>query len=59
MNENVLRLILPPNGCNFRKSKNPRSNAESDSSLILPIVILLMAEKADFFLIFALIYILM
>ncbi len=59
MNENILRLILPPNGCDFRKSKNPRTCAESDRSLILPIVVLLMAEKADFFLIFALLYILM
>ncbi len=53
MNENLLRLLLP--------SKNPcRINtADSDREIILPIVILLMAERCDFFLIFALIYILM
>ncbi len=32
---------------------------DSDFSLIFPIVILLMAEKCDFFLVFSLLYILM
>lgn len=56
MNENLLRLLLP--------SKNPcRTNGanctDSDREIILPIVILLMADRSDFFLIFALVYILM
>lgn len=56
MNENLLRLLLP--------SKNPcrpnePSRADSDREIILPLVILLMADGCDFFLVFALIYILM
>ncbi len=53
MNENILRLILP--------SKNPHSvnRTDSDREIILPIVILLLAERCDIFLIFALLYILM
>ncbi len=57
MNPDLLRIILP--------SKNPsgysphQSFSDSDRAIILPIVILLLAEKADFFLIFALLYILL
>ncbi len=56
MNENLLRLLLP--------SKSPcrqdgTSRTDSDREIILPIVILLMADRCDFFLVFALIYILM
>lgn len=56
MNENILRLLLP--------SKNPAQKStaartDSDREIIMPIVLLLMADKCDFFLIFALIYILM
>ncbi len=32
---------------------------DPDSEIVMPLVILLMAEKCDFFMIFALIYILM
>ncbi|MBQ2974092.1 MAG: hypothetical protein IJE19_07040 [Clostridia bacterium] len=56
MNENILRLILPSkNPC--RTAKN--SIGDGDREIILPIVILLLAERCDFFLIFALLYILM
>lgn len=56
MNENILRLLLP--------SKSPcrtdgKTRTDSDREIIMPIVILLLADKCDFFLIFALIYILM
>ncbi len=34
-------------------------SADNDKALILPIIILLMYEKCDFFLIFSLLYILM
>ena len=58
MNENILRLLLPAkNPC--REAHNSISHADSDREIILPIVILLMAEKCDFFLVFALVYILM
>ncbi len=55
MNPDVLRLILPEKsagGCAARRT-------DSDMQIILPIVILLIAEKSDFFLIFALLYILL
>lgn len=58
MNENILRLILPQRCCEFPEHI-PQNRADNDRSLILPIIILLMAEKADFFLVFALLYILM
>ena len=56
MNENLLRLLLPSRspGCSDGMSRQ-----NSDREIILPIVILLMADKCDFFLIFALLYILM
>lgn len=53
MNENLLRLLLPS------KTPHRTDRTDSDGEIILPIVILLMAERCDFFLIFALIYILM
>lgn len=57
MNENLLRLILPAkNPCGPARNN---INSNSDREIILPIVILLMAERCDFFLIFALLYILM
>ncbi|MBQ2846646.1 MAG: hypothetical protein IJE74_00110 [Clostridia bacterium] len=56
MNENLLRLILPVKKAEYRFSQG---RADSDREIILPIVILLMAEKCDFFLIFSLLYILM
>lgn len=58
MNENILRLILPQRCCNSSE-KAMQNTPDNDRSLILPIIILLMAEKADFFLVFALLYILM
>ncbi len=53
MNENLLRLLLP--------SKSPcrTNNTDADREIILPIVILLIADRCDFFLVFALMYILM
>ena len=58
MNENILRLLLPAkNPC--KATQNTISRSDSDREIILPIVILLMAERCDFFLIFALMYILM
>ncbi len=56
MNENLLRLLLPSKS---PSRTNGTSRTDSDREIILPIVILLMAEKCDFFLIFALLYILM
>ena len=58
MNESILRLILPQS-CGDSPKQIRQSSADNDRSLILPIIMLLMAEKADFFLIFALLYILM
>lgn len=57
MNENILKILLPSKNPHI-KEKSGRS-ADSDREIIMPIVILLMAEKCDFFLIFALMYILM
>ena len=58
MNENFLRLLLPAkNPC--KPTQNSISRGDSDREIILPIVVLLMAERCDFFLIFALMYILM
>ncbi len=57
MNPDLLRLILPPkNANNFLPNQ---SGADNDKAIILPIVILLLTEKTDFFLIFALLYILL
>lgn len=56
MNENLLRLILPKRNGEYPTFSDRTDN---DFSLILPIIILLIAEKSDFFLIFALLYILM
>lgn len=54
MNESVLRLLLP-----VKNSRRENYSGDSDREIILPIVILLMADRCDFFLIFALMYILM
>ncbi|MBR5562424.1 MAG: hypothetical protein IKW12_04660 [Clostridia bacterium] len=56
MNENILRLLLPSKS---PTSKNSAVQTDSDREIILPIALLLMADKCDFFLIFALLYILM
>ena len=60
MNNSMLRLILPTaqpdTGC---KNRMYRQSSDPDRAIILPIVILLMAENCDFFMIFALLYILM
>lgn len=56
MNENLLQLILPQRNCRY-PTQDERTN--NDFMLIFPIIILLVAEKSDFFLIFALLYILM
>lgn len=57
MNPDLLRIILPPKNAN---GYLPHQNGtDSDRAIILPIVILLLAERADFFLIFALLYILL
>lgn len=55
MNPDILRLILSSENCRYEKVRH----ADNDRSVILPIIILLMAEKSDFFLIFSLLYILM
>lgn len=55
MNPDILRLILPFENCRYEKPK-PQND---DRSIILPLIVLLMAEKCDFFLIFSLLYILM
>ncbi|MBQ2904596.1 MAG: hypothetical protein IJE48_09390 [Clostridia bacterium] len=57
MNENILKILLPSKNP-FIKEQHGR-NADSDREIILPLVILLMADRCDFFLIFALMYILM
>lgn len=56
MNENILKLLLPSKSPGRSRARN---SADSDREIILPIVVLLMAEGCDFFLIFALLYILM
>lgn len=55
MNSDILRLILPSDSCRY---ENRPACYDSDRSIILPVIILLMAEKSDFFLIFSLLYIL-
>lgn len=59
MNENILRLLLPVKNPCGTEQRNITNGGDPDRAIILPIVILLMAEKCDFFLIFALLYILM
>ena len=56
MNENIFRLLLPSKSPNRRECG---SRGDSDREIILPIIILLMADGCDFFLVFALMYILM
>ena len=51
-----MRIILPERRCS---SGSRSGSCDSDRSVILPIVILLMADRCDFGLIFSLIYILM
>lgn len=55
MNPDILRLILPADNCRYVN----RTAQSDDRSIILPVVILLMSENCDFFLIFSLLYILM
>lgn len=55
MNPDILRLILPADNCRYMNQTTPTD----DRSVILPIIILLMSENCDFFLIFSLLYILM
>ncbi len=55
MNENLLRLLLPSKSP-YRTDGVSRQN--SDREIILPIIILLLVDKCDFFLILALMYIL-
>lgn len=57
MNENILKILLPSKNPHIKEKSG--QSADSDREIIMPIVILLMAEKCDFFLIFALMYILM
>ena len=56
MNDNILRLILPA-----LKAEKPSSQAgkNDDAALILPLALLLMVERSDAFLVFALLYILL
>ncbi len=58
MNENIMRLILPEKIVSDKNYIN-RGGSDPDKALILPIIILLMAEKCDFIIIFCLLYILM
>ena len=51
-----MRIVLPERRCS---SGSRSGSCDSDRSVILPIVILLMADRCDFGLIFSLIYILM
>lgn len=57
MNENLLKLILPAK--NSRCPAYGVTGGDGDRAIILPVIILLMAENCDSFLIFALLYILM
>lgn len=57
MNENLLKLILPTK--NSHCPVHSTAGGDSDRAIILPVIILLMAENCDSFLIFALLYILM
>ncbi len=52
MNTDLLRLILPEKTVSARR-------ADSDREILLPIIILLIADRGDFFLILSLMYILL
>ncbi len=52
MNTDLLRLILP-------EKSVPARRKDSDSEILLPIIILLIADRGDFFLILSLMYILL
>ncbi len=52
MNTDLLRLILPEKSVSVRRT-------DSDREILLPIIILLIADRGDFFLILSLMYILL
>ncbi len=52
MNTELLRLILPEKSAPVRRK-------DSDREILMPIIILLIADKGDFFLILSLMYILL
>ncbi len=56
MNTDLLRLILPAKSASPR---NPERFSDSDREILLPIIILLIADRGDFFLILSLVYILL
>lgn len=54
MDENLIRLLLPPLRAQAEKAPLQKNGNDSDSALILPLVLLLIAEGHDMFLILAL-----
>lgn len=57
MNENILRLVLPS-----LKAQTKSSSADygkNDASLIIPLALLLLHDTNDFFLVLALMYIIL
>lgn len=60
MNGCATRIVLPPNS-RREKARRPCAAAEnaSDRSVVMPIVLLLIADGCDFWLIFSLLYILL
>lgn len=59
MNNSPLRLVLPPNTACEQKAKPPAPSADSDRNIILPLIILLLADRSDFFMVMTLLYIIM
>lgn len=56
MNPDILRLILPEKTASAHAV---RRFSDPDRELLLPIIILLVADRGDFFLILSLVYILL
>lgn len=56
MDESLLRLIMP--ALSARRSPQAQGGEDSDFLLILPLILLIMADRKDFFLALALLSIL-
>lgn len=57
MTDNILRLVLP--ALKSQRSKVSADCTKSDAELIIPLALLLMKDTNDFFLVLALMYIIL
>lgn len=57
MTDNILRLVLP--ALKSQHSKTSADRPQNDAELIIPLALLLMKDTNDFFLVLALMYIIL